>query len=350
MKNYQHLNLEQKIARIRMRIPVILKKFHSDEVDYNFTKLDDIYNLMTPALNKYGVNFDPIAERPTQLDETGRPAYLTKDEDGYWRYEADLDLCWTNAERPEEQRIVTIHAIGTHDIPDKAKGAAWTYALKTYLRNKFNIRQESDEDPDMISHDVPEDEKNNDDEKGMKGNRSGKKNAEGKTAPKDSDQKSTTTVKSGLEKQVSKDTAGKKALSDEKVENKSGTSTKQDGTLKENKVAVGDASDVTEFQAVSTEEEIPFDELDDDGGLMDALSEELEADEKEDDSALASARNIICTFGIFNGKTLGDMLESGQKGKEALRWLAYSYKGSDTKMTKAAKMLLESNDIGEKAA
>ena len=68
---------------------------------------------VTPALNKYGVNFDIVREIPTQYDESGgiRPIW-------YWikmitgDIEADVELCWTNADQPEECRHVTIHITG----------------------------------------------------------------------------------------------------------------------------------------------------------------------------------------------------------------------------------------------
>ena len=64
MKNYQYLNLEQKMLRIRRKMPTLLKRFYNDEADYDFATLDDIYEAMTPALNKYGVNFDIVREIP----------------------------------------------------------------------------------------------------------------------------------------------------------------------------------------------------------------------------------------------------------------------------------------------
>ena len=60
MKNYQYLNLEQKMLRIRRKMPTLLKKFYNDEAEYDFSTLDDIYEAMTPALNKYGVNLSLI--------------------------------------------------------------------------------------------------------------------------------------------------------------------------------------------------------------------------------------------------------------------------------------------------
>ena len=159
MKNYQYLNLEQKMLRIRRKMPTLLKKFYNDEAEYDFSTLDDIYEAMTPALNKYGVNFDIVREIPTQYDKDGHPTYLVLDKDDFWRYEADVELSWTNADRPEECRHATIHITGTNEIPDKAHGTALTYGLKYYFRNKFCIRQvgSEQEDPDYTKHDVEQD-------------------------------------------------------------------------------------------------------------------------------------------------------------------------------------------------
>ena len=57
-----------------------------------------------------------------------------------------LDQC-----RPSgRQGTELLHVIGTNEAPDKAKGAAWTYGLKYYFLNKFNIMQASGmDDPDM---------------------------------------------------------------------------------------------------------------------------------------------------------------------------------------------------------
>ena len=148
MGKYAYLNLTQKMIKIRKMVPKLLRKRYSEEVPYDFVRLDDVYEYLTPALNKYGVDFEVLGEASTQLDASGNPAYLTPF-GNMWRYEADLKLCWTNADHPEEKNYSDIHVVGTNEVPDKAKGAAWSYGLKYYLLNKFNIVQATTEDPDM---------------------------------------------------------------------------------------------------------------------------------------------------------------------------------------------------------
>ena len=67
MGKYNYMNLNQKMIRIRKKVPKLIRKRYSEDVTYDFVKLDDIYECLTPALNKYGVDFDILSERPTQM-------------------------------------------------------------------------------------------------------------------------------------------------------------------------------------------------------------------------------------------------------------------------------------------
>lgn len=153
------LTLQQKFVKLREAIPSITPKAHSDGVKYKFAKIFDVYALLTPAMNQYGVNFDIVGETATRHDANGNPeyyhSYTQQTRSGgrtVWVYEADLSVRWTNADDPADKQEVTLHAIGTNDGgPDKAKGSAWTYCLKYYLFEKFGIDQGED-DPDMSDH------------------------------------------------------------------------------------------------------------------------------------------------------------------------------------------------------
>lgn len=153
------LTLQQKFIKLREAIPAIEQKKHSDGVKYKFAKIFDVYKLLTPAMNEYGVNFEPIAEKATRHAENGDDlyyhSYTQNTKNGsrtVWVYEADLTCLWTNADDPNDTLEVTLHAIGTNDGgPDKAKGSAWTYCLKYYLFEKFGIDQGED-DPDNFDH------------------------------------------------------------------------------------------------------------------------------------------------------------------------------------------------------
>lgn len=150
------LTLQQKFIKLREAIPAITQKKHSEGVSYKFAKIFDVYQLLTPAMNEYGVNFDIVEEIATKHDAEGNAIYYhSYQQNTYkglrtvWVYEADLTIRWTNVDDPRDKLEVTLHAIGTNDSgPDKAKGSAWTYCLKYYLFEKFGIDQ-GDDDPDM---------------------------------------------------------------------------------------------------------------------------------------------------------------------------------------------------------
>lgn len=150
------LTLQQKFIKLREAVPAITQKAHSDGVKYKFAKIFDVYELLTPAMNQFGVNFDIVGEKATRHDANGDDVYYHSYQQNtkngsriVWVYEADLTIRWTNADNPEDTLEVTLHAIGTNDGgPDKAKGSALTYCLKYYLFEKFGIDQGED-DPDM---------------------------------------------------------------------------------------------------------------------------------------------------------------------------------------------------------
>lgn len=150
------MSLQEKFVKLREAVPAITQRQHSEGVKYKFAKIFDVYELLTPAMNQYGVNFDIVAETATRHAENGDPVYYSHFQQNtqrggliVWVYEADLTIRWTNADDPEDILEVTLHAIGTNDGgPDKAKGSAWTYCLKYYLFEKFGIDQ-GDDDPDL---------------------------------------------------------------------------------------------------------------------------------------------------------------------------------------------------------
>lgn len=153
------MTLQEKMVEIRKAIPSITQAAHSDGVKYKFAKIFDVYRLLAPALNEWGVNFQITSESATRHAENGDEIYYTsyvqRTRNGdrvVWLYEADLEVTWTNADQPGDTIVVVLHAIGTNDSgPDKAKGSAWTYCLKYYLFEIFNIDQ-GDEDPDNSDH------------------------------------------------------------------------------------------------------------------------------------------------------------------------------------------------------
>lgn len=72
MGKYNYMNLNQKMIRIRRKVPKLIRKRYSEDVTYDFVKLDDIYECLTPALNKYGVDFDILSRKADTDGRTGQ--------------------------------------------------------------------------------------------------------------------------------------------------------------------------------------------------------------------------------------------------------------------------------------
>lgn len=94
------------------------------------------------------------------------------------------------------------------------------------------------------------------------------------------------------------------------------------------------------FRGVTEEDEIPFS----------GDEEETQEDEAEsEDDKVEKAKAVVCNFGYFQGRTLGEMLET-PKGWESLKWIVTRYKGANTQMKEAATILVEADAYMPKAA
>lgn len=365
MSKYNYLNLNQKMIKIRKKLPCLMRKRYSEEVGYDFVKLDDINRFLTPALNRYGVDFDIMREIPTQTSESGAPVFLTRDEN-LWRYEADLEICWTNADHPEEKITSILHLIGTNDVADKAKGTALTYGLKYYLLNKFNIPQNAEDDPDMKAGKPS-------DEKGEKTNP--QKEDASKRIVLEAEQTEKTvsfTPDAGLEEGLKKAEEPQKEKQQERKPLRNGNAvtmantenmTQQQLSFPEEtkdtmtfsaeedeldfQAAVEDTVDSYadhDFRTVTEEDEIPFSEEETD--MEDAFEE---TGVESEDERIEAAKAVICNFGLYKGKTLGEMLET-QKGWESLKWLVKRYRGTNKEMVEAARILVDADAYHPDAA
>ena len=139
MENKETMNLQQKLIAISNEMPKLLKKHYSDEVDYDFVKIDDIFELLNPAFTKYHICLQELEETDATYSKV----------DGSWIYTAKLTFFIVNADCLNEKERVSIQLVGDHlDSPAKAKGAAWTYGFKYFFLYKFRMKQET-EDPEM---------------------------------------------------------------------------------------------------------------------------------------------------------------------------------------------------------
>lgn len=399
MSKYNYLNLNQKMIKIRKKIPSLIRKRYSEDVDYDFVKLDDINQFLTPALNRYGVDFDILREIPTRADEHGKAIFLTK-EGNLWIYEADLEICWTNADHPEEKSISILHLVGMNDAADKAKGTAMTYGLKYYLLNKFNISQNGNEDPDMRGSKSKEENGETPDKAGEKETTKSldKKSLTGYEPDKSLDEEMKTSAKPvAQESSVKKSSRNGNAISSGEeiktpaveeqskaakpvlkeaskmeeeavhqysfsdIEDDSGIAVEKPEHTMEQEVSVEaeessfqeerdepeeEAEDfMDEFEAVTEEDEVPFT----DSEVENDTEEAEDAYSIQEGEEVEKAKAVICNFGFFKGKTLGEMLET-QKGWESLKWIAARYKGANQEMKEAAQVLVDAGMYEPKVA
>ncbi|WP_373263027.1 ERF family protein [Hungatella hathewayi] len=274
------MTLQEKFVEIRKAIPALVKRRYNENVDYDFLKIDDIYRFLTPAMNEVGVNFDIVDETATNTDENGNQVFVRYISGAnYWLYEEDLKLRWTNVEDLQDFEEIKIHAIGTNEMPDKAKGSALTYALKYYFFNKFTIDQGGD-DPDMQQEYYDEQE-------AYVGNYEDETAASALPETQAPPPSRNIKPESGTPVQLPEN--ARRAQQEEKQKNLQGSDTAVSGTF-----------------------------------------------------TVEDAKKVVCNFGVANrGRTLGEIALDGAKGIDDLQWMAYKYKGPNDTVRQAARVLLK---------
>ena len=60
--DYKAMNLFEKFVELRRACPEIIKRKHSDGVKYTFAKIFDVYELLAPAMNVVGVDWEIVKE------------------------------------------------------------------------------------------------------------------------------------------------------------------------------------------------------------------------------------------------------------------------------------------------
>ncbi|MBE7723978.1 MAG: hypothetical protein E7244_05895 [Enterocloster citroniae] len=354
----KQLSLQQKVVQIRKRIPALVKKAYSEEVSYDFVKIDDVYRHLAPAMNDYQVNLEVISESATRKDEQGNPLFVQYvPQCQMWMYEADLTLRWINAEEAQEADTVVIHAIGSHEFPDKAKGSAWTYALKYYLLNKFCIDQ-GGEDPDMRGLKTPEMESEEngrfdldtpfsfDETKSSDSSEPESPEAESTGMSELEPPETKPTDKPRAEKKAAKDSE-KQFRSQEpetKPQGKTEVSGKPEAAEKrqpaqgrnQKEESLNQTADAPKQSAPPVSSHIKPE-----SGTMVQLPESAKEElESGSGMTIEEAMQIKCTPGTYSEHTLGSLAQMGEEGINALIWYAEGYRGRRQELREGAKLLL----------
>lgn len=341
----KQLSLQQKVVKIRKKIPALVKKTYSEEVNYDFVKIDDVYRYLAPAMNDYQVNWEVVLETATKKDELGNPLFVQYvAQSQMWMYEADLTLRWINAEDPQEADTVVIHAIGSHQFPDKAKGSAWTYAMKYYLLNKFCIDQ-GGEDPDMRALKTLEAE--------LAGNGYWELDSQGLTGEleaeetdvseaQEADTPETEMENVGMPEmetgEAGTSEAGQKASA---VSGQPSKSQKQAAVQKEKASASGTPETMQKGKTLSQAPPLVSPHIKPESGTMVQLPESAKAElETGSGMTIEEAMQIKCTPGTYSDHTLGSLAQLGEEGIQALIWYAEGYRGRRQELREGARLLL----------
>lgn len=156
------LTLQQKFVELRKAVPAITQKQHSDGVKYKFAKIFDVYELLTPAMNEHGVNFDIIAEKATRHAENGDPVYYssftqhTRSGDRLvWVYEADMTI--VNTTIAVTTKLAATEAIDTQMVMglNLRTGELEIAEYDGQIRGQMNLTDYAEADED---DEEPEDE------------------------------------------------------------------------------------------------------------------------------------------------------------------------------------------------
>lgn len=382
------LTLQEKMVKIRSEIPALVKRAYSEEVNYDFTKIDDIFRYLTPAMNKWKVNLDIVSESASKRNENGDAVYV--EFLAYcqmWLYEADLVLKWINAENPDDVITVTIHAIGTHEMPEKAKGSAWTYTIKYYLLDKYCIDQ-GGEDPDMRdfppdtydgagpeyddmtidTYDLPDDSSEGiagstaettdvEQDAGAEGDMedpgeessgepgedpgvelSGKPSGEpGEEPVEEPEQKEADTSEYGS---LGSDSGMGEESSQEEASTEEGAEPNNQSPVADTKkTGKKAAKDGQNADKRSPDRPAPSRHIMPENGQMVNLPNGV-SPQPAINMTVEEAGNIVCTFGIHNNQSLSELMEQGEEGIKGLEWIAYRYRGKNETIRQGARLLL----------
>lgn len=356
------------MVKIRSEIPALVKRAYSEDVNYDFIKIDDIFRYLTPAMNRWNVNFEIVSESASKRNENGDPVYV--EFLAYcqmWLYEADLELKWINAEKPEDEVTVTIHAIGTHEMPEKAKGSALTYAMKYYLMDKYCIDQGGvdpdmrDFPPDTYDGSIPENDGlssdaydfSDRDSEGIAGDASGitdmELDAEMEGGQEVPDELPEEEPMEGAEESEADASEERSMMNDSEMNPESGqeetdaeeTAKQQDGGMESDakKTRRKSAKDKQKADKGDTNRPVLSRHIMPENGTMVNLPNEV-SPQPAVNMTIEEAGNIVCTFGIYNNKCLSELLNQGEEGVKALEWIAYNYRGRNETIRQGARLLL----------
>lgn len=154
MSEEKKLNVYQKLAEVRKKVPYLQKGQRSNQ--YSYVGSSDVLTALNKEINKVGLLLKPeiISSKVTDNHEerwfqdkvkqeaipTDRITYFT---------ELEMLMTWINIEEPSEQIQCRWYAQGVDIAGEKGVGKALTYGEKYFMLKFFNIATDND-DPDKF--------------------------------------------------------------------------------------------------------------------------------------------------------------------------------------------------------
>ncbi len=94
MGKYNYMNLNQKMIKIRRKVPKLIRKRYSEDVTYDFVKTGWYLWMPDTGQYKYGVDFDILSEKTDTDGRTGNSMFLKE-----MGASGDMRLTWSVLDR-----------------------------------------------------------------------------------------------------------------------------------------------------------------------------------------------------------------------------------------------------------
>lgn len=149
----QHLNIYQKLAKIRKPVEVLQK--NKSGYGYKYVTEDLILAKITGLMDKLGVSLiprivagttsvEPYHYIKTKVSKTGTTYEEHVNE---ILIHADMEWHWVNNDNPEDRVIVPWTLVGQQSDASQAFGSGLSYSSRYFMLKYFNVAT-SDDDPD----------------------------------------------------------------------------------------------------------------------------------------------------------------------------------------------------------
>ena len=149
----EHINIYQKLAKIRKPVEVLQK--NKKGFGYMYVTEDVILSKITGLMDKLGVSLVPnIVKGSTEVSpyqysktKTDKSGKIYEERVNEVLVKADMEWHWINNENPDDRVIVPWALVGQQTDASQAFGSGLSYSSRYFMLKYFNVAT-SDDDPD----------------------------------------------------------------------------------------------------------------------------------------------------------------------------------------------------------